>query len=115
MRFADLTVPQWFGRKFDWVLSLEARAPLACTAHGGGTMAGMHGCGCSLHGCLQAWPGMDVPGTARLGCGSLHRSRGRASPPCSRAAPVSSQSWLMHGCNSFSPPAMTGPERGALS
>jgi len=29
VRFADLTVPQWFGRKFDWVLSLEARAPLA--------------------------------------------------------------------------------------
>lgn len=23
VHFADLTVPQWFGRKYDWVLSLE--------------------------------------------------------------------------------------------
>ena len=27
VHFADLTVPQWFGHKFDWVLSLEARGP----------------------------------------------------------------------------------------
>ena len=26
VHFADLTVPQWFGRKYDWVLSLEVRS-----------------------------------------------------------------------------------------
>lgn len=27
VHFADLTVPQWFGHKYDWVLSLEVRSP----------------------------------------------------------------------------------------
>ena len=26
VHFADLTVPQWFGHKYDWVLSLEVRS-----------------------------------------------------------------------------------------
>ncbi len=52
----------------------------------------MHSSACSLHGLHAGMAGMDVPGTARSGCGLLHRSRGSASPP-----------------------AMTGPERGAPS
>ncbi len=27
VRWADLTVPQWFGRKHDWVMSLEVLPP----------------------------------------------------------------------------------------
>jgi len=26
VHFADLTTPQWFGQKFDWVMSLEVRS-----------------------------------------------------------------------------------------